>query len=144
MQWVSGCIKSVLDLSDSDRTFALTYLSNLLEDASDFGYDNAKACHAVVLSTMEQDKLKWSDTEDLDTLRRQHAQRHGAHSDNVRSSAKRQESHKSESKDLPCKFYNDSRCSRQDTHFTKGIWFYHVCSRCRGSHKVRDCPQSKK
>ena len=57
MLWVSGCTKAVLDLSDSDRSFALTYLSNLLEDPLDFGYDSVKACHAVVLSIMEQDKL---------------------------------------------------------------------------------------
>ena len=54
----------------------LEYLANLLEDASDFLFANAKACHAVVLTTMEADKLEWKDTEQLDRLRRQHAQKH--------------------------------------------------------------------
>ena len=57
MQWMSGCIKGALDLAESDRIFALKYFCNLLEDASDFSFENAKACHAVVLTTMEQDKL---------------------------------------------------------------------------------------
>ena len=78
IQWMSGCIKGALDLCDSDRVHALKYFSSLLKDTSDFSFDSTKACHAVVLSTMEQDKLTWSDTLELDRLRRQHAQRHVA------------------------------------------------------------------
>ena len=65
----------MLELFESEKTFALHYLSNLLADASDFGFDNAKASHAVVLKNMEQDRSYWSDTEEVDRLRRQHTHR---------------------------------------------------------------------
>ena len=51
--------------------FTLKYFSSLLEAASDFRFESAKACHAMVLSTMEQSKLNWSDTLELDRLHRQ-------------------------------------------------------------------------
>ena len=54
---MAGVIKGALDLSQSDRMCQLKYLANLLEDASDFSFENAKACHAVVLTGMEHDKL---------------------------------------------------------------------------------------
>ena len=56
----------------------LKYLAHLLEDASDFSFESAKACHAVVLTDMERDKLTWEDTHEFDRYRRQHAQRHDA------------------------------------------------------------------
>ena len=59
---MAGCIKGALDLAVPDRSANLKYLTNLLEDASDFNFENAKACHAVVLTTMEQDQLSWLDT----------------------------------------------------------------------------------
>ena len=40
-----------------------------MEDASDFGFENARNCHAVVLTTMEADKLDWSNTNELDRIR---------------------------------------------------------------------------
>ena len=46
-----------------------------MEDASDFSFENAKACHAVVLTTMEADKLTWLDTDGLGRYRQFHAQR---------------------------------------------------------------------
>ena len=89
-------------------------------------------------------QIEMSDTEELDRLRRQHAQRHGTASDNSRSGGKKSDNVRNESKDITiCKFYNDSHCSRQDTHFTKGVWYYHICSKCRGSHKAKNCPSSK-
>ena len=142
IQWMSGCIKGALDLCESDRVLALKYFSNLLEDASDFSFDSAKACHAVVLSIMEQDKLNWSDTLELDRLRRQHAQRHLATPTQrpVDKKASIKVDSSSEVKDMPCRFYNNSKCSRQESHLTKGVWFQHICSKCRGNHKVKNCP----
>ena len=54
-----------------------------MEDAADFTFENAKACHAVVLTTMEADKLDWFDTAGLDRIRRSKAQRHPTQTKNV-------------------------------------------------------------
>ena len=50
----------------------LDYLDNLMEDASDF----SKSFHAIALTNMEVDQLKWTDTDRLDRILRAHAQRH--------------------------------------------------------------------
>ena len=57
-QWVTGCLKAAMDLPQPDRDFKLEYLICLMEDASDFSFESAKACHAVVLTTYELGKLE--------------------------------------------------------------------------------------
>ena len=56
----------------------LDYLGNLMEDASDFSWDSAKACHAILLTNMEADRVSWVETDKVDRFRRGHAQRHVA------------------------------------------------------------------
>ena len=51
-------------------------LANLMEDASDFSWDSAKTCHAILLTNMEADKVSWVETDKVDRFRRAHAQRH--------------------------------------------------------------------
>ena len=72
-QWMAGCLKAAMDLPQLDKEQNLNYLVSLLEDASDFCFENAKACHAVVLTEMEHDRLNWQQTDKLDRFRRQHA-----------------------------------------------------------------------
>ena len=52
------------------------YLGNIVEDAYDSSWDSAKACHAVVLTNMEADRLNWTDANKIDHIRRAHVQRH--------------------------------------------------------------------
>ena len=49
-----------------------------MEDATDFGWANAKASHAVMLCEMQRGSLSWFDSDRIDRLRRAHAQRHSA------------------------------------------------------------------
>ena len=49
----------------------------LLEDAQDFSWSAAKASHAVLLCRMKQGEIRgWSDFDNIDQIRRAHAQRH--------------------------------------------------------------------
>ena len=144
-QWMAGVIKGALDLSDTERIHKLNYLASLLEDASDFSFENAKACHAVILTDMERDKLTWEDTHLLDRYRRQHAQRHDAPVQRQNFQPKKQQnSENSDSKVIPCKYFNDSQCSKHHTHFTRGIWYLHICSKCKGDHSAKKCPPPSK
>ena len=106
IQWVAGCLKSAANLSDSDRNKYLQYLTDLLQDAADFSLERAKACHAVVLTTMEFDRISWSNTLELDRLRRQHAQRHYNPSQNQNFS-KDKNSQTSDKNEMPRKYFND-------------------------------------
>ena len=66
------------DESDKNsKESMLSYLISLLDDANDFSWSAAKACHAVHLCCMEQGEIKdFTQTEVIDRVRRAHAQRH--------------------------------------------------------------------
>ena len=144
MKWMAGCIKGALDLAQPDKDKNLEYLANLLEDASDFSFANAKACHAVVLTTMEADKLQWQDTEQLDRLRRQHAQKHPQPTNSNASQASSKKSDDSKKKSMTCKFALDGKCHFQETHFTRGVWYRHFCKHCSGEHNTNKCTAKSK
>ena len=76
-QFVQGFVKNVLEEpSETNRERMLHYLSDLMEDASDFSWANAKASHAVLLCEMERGSVSWSDTSRIDRIRRANAQKH--------------------------------------------------------------------
>ena len=53
-QWVMGFTRNILDEEDlNTRERMLTYMSELMEDVSDFGWQGAKAAHAVLCCEME-------------------------------------------------------------------------------------------
>ena len=55
-QLVSGFVRCIQkEKSGETRASMLDYLGNLMEDASDFSWESAKASHAVVLTNMEAD-----------------------------------------------------------------------------------------
>ena len=104
-RWMAGCLKRAMDLPQPDRDSNLNYLINLSEDASDFSFDNAKACHAVVLTTMEHDKLSSQDTDQLDRLRRQHAQQHPQLANLPPNNLQKSGPNKDHPREMSCKFF---------------------------------------
>ena len=129
--FVAGCIRSVQVQKNPDfKDKMLEYFANLFEDMADFSFEGGKACHGVVLSTMEQDRCEWDDTEQLDRHRRNLAQRHQAPSnDNLRS--------------MPCKFFQDGKCRQPPNHIKRGVMYTHACAKCGGDHATRNCPNRK-
>ena len=76
-QWVLGFICCIQDEKfEQSRSAMLDYLGILMEDASDFSLESAKACHAILLTKMEADRVSWIETDKIDRFRRVHAQRH--------------------------------------------------------------------
>ena len=111
----------------------------LLDDASDFSFENAKACHAVVLTTVEHDKLSWQDTDQLDRLRRQHAQQHPAPQvSNVGATPKVSNSQEY-SREMICKYFTEGSCSKGPSHVTKGVLYKHICHKCGDTHRTKNC-----
>ena len=143
-QFMSGCLKAALDLPESEKNAKLEYLSGLLEDASDFDIKSAKACHAVVLSAMEQDKLTWFDTEKLDRHRRCHAQRHSVRPNDTPDASPAATNVANVSDAIICRFWNYDKCFKEDMHLSGGNYYKHKCSKCGGNHKAKNCrPGSK-
>ena len=129
-QWVAGFCRTMRDESDKHcKEAMLRYLISLLDDANDFSWSAAKACHAVLPCRMEQGKIKdITQTEAIDRVRRTHAQRHVTQSsqNQGKTSFKRAKN----VKNMPCQFFNQGTCMHTSTHETRGILYRHICSSC--------------
>ena len=129
-QWVAGFCRNMRDESDKNcKEAMLNYLISLLDDANDFSWSAAKACHAVLLCRMEQGEIKdFTQTEATDRVRRAHAQRHVAQSNQIyNKNANRREKNL---KSMPCQFFNQGTCTHNSIHETRGVLYRHICSSC--------------
>ena len=107
----------------------LNYLISWLDDANDFSWSAAKACHAVLLCRMEQGEIKdFTQTEAIERIRHAHAQRHVAqNSQNYNKNSSRRDKN---IKSMPCQFFNQGTCTHNSTHKTRGVLYRHICSPC--------------
>ena len=62
--------------SEARKYIMISYLGDLMEDATDFSWHGVKAAHAVLLCKMERGSLKWEDTKRIGRVRIAHAQKH--------------------------------------------------------------------
>ena len=128
-QWMAGFCRTMRDESDPEnRACVLDYLIALLVDSNDFSWSAAKSSHAVLLCRMEQGEIaNFSCTDQIDRVRRAHAQRHVIGNQNAdKLFAKKSKATKS----MPCQFFNAGSCLHPQTHETKGVLYKHVCSAC--------------
>ena len=143
-QFVQGFVKNVLEEpSETNRERMLHYLADLMEDASDFSWANAKASHAVLLCEMERGSVSWSDTSRIDRIRRAHAQKHNPPTKNW---AKNSEVGK---RPWYCKSYQQGLCQHSKDHESNGKVHKHICSHCLNSgrfmsHPEKDCTFARK
>ena len=134
-QFVQGFTKNMLEEQNEHcRENMLQYLSDLMEDASDFIWVNAKAAHAVLLCQMERGELTWYDTEKIDRVRRVHAQKH---------TNQKLGWGKNEAQRRPwfCKAYQSGHCQYQKDHETNGKLQKHICSFCLNQGRFLSHPQ---
>ena len=136
-QWIQGFCRNVLEeKSESRKDIMISYLGDLMEDATDFSWQGAKAAHAVLLCEMERGSLRWEDTERIDRVRRAHAQKH------VPSS--RQNWARADKKPWFCKSFQSNACSHQKDHEVNGRMNRHICAFCltlgkQLNHSEKNC-----
>ena len=144
-QLVQGFVKNIFEEGDQKcRDRMLAYLGDIMEDATDFGWANAKASHAVMLCEMERGSLSWFDSERIDRLRRAHAQRHSA--PNKQNWGKGSDSSR---RPWFCRQFQLGLCNHQKDHEVGGRVHKHLCSQCLSqgrflSHPEKDCHFVKK
>ena len=123
-QFVQGFTRNILDETNRDfKEKKLVYLGKLMEDTTDFSWQNAKEAHAVLLCDMEQGSVTWNDTSRIDRMRRAHAQKHsvsrkenwGRYSDQVK-------------KPWFCKLYQSRQCTHVRDHEQNGKLQKHICA----------------
>ena len=149
-QFVQGFVRNILDESDENcREQMLVYLSDLMEDATNFTWGNAKAAHAVLLCEMERGVLDWSHTSRIERIRRAHAQKHHVHRPNwgkqEKSNWGKQENTK---KPWYCKHFQSGTCMYSKDHEHGGKMFKHICVHCLAqgkqvNHPGKDCTAGK-
>ena len=101
-QWVAGFSQIIREETCTNtRNHILHYLTNLMVDSHDFGWQAAKGSHDVLLCRIEDDKVACDETSKIDRIRQAHAQRmttgHSQNSQNKKSECK--------DKPVPWKFY---------------------------------------
>ena len=122
----------------------LEYLTEIMEDANDFGWQSANASHAVLLCRMEDGKVDWSETQKIDRIRRAHAQRGVTQTQGGQNS----KSTKSDSRPaMACRFYQKGLCHNQRDYETGGTFYKQICANCfsvgrenRHIQKTVKCP----
>ena len=67
IQWVQGFCRNLLEESDWGRKdIMVSYLADLMEDATDFSWQGAKVAHTVLMCEMERGTVKWEDGDRID------------------------------------------------------------------------------
>ena len=144
-QWVMGFCRNVIDeKDDNNKERMLSYMSDLMEDVSDFGWQGAKAAHAVLCCEMERGTVKWSDSNRIDRIRRAHAQRH--RNDNTKNWGKNSDTTR---RPWFCKPFQTGNCTYDKDHDVNGRQNRHICAHCASqgrilTHPEKDCLFAKK
>ena len=143
-QWISGMCAIIREEKQTKvRNAMLEYVSDIMEDAQDFGWASAKGAHALILCKMEEGKVDWSLTEKIDRLRRAHAQKIVANPSTVQGRKN------GEMQGVPCRYFQTGKCTHKADHVTAGQLYKHICNFCNNSgkqlnHPLRDCRNAKK
>ena len=127
-QWVPSFCRNILEEKSGKRKdLMVAYLADLMEDATDFTWQGAKATHAVLLCEMERGSLQWEDTDRLDGIQRVHAQKH--------IPVNKPNWARGEKKPWFCKNYQTNVCVHKKDHDVNGRLHRHICAFCLANGK---------
>ena len=101
------------------------YVTDLIEDAQDFGWPSAKGARALILCRMEEGKVNWFMSEMLDRLRKAHVQK--IVTNHSTSQAARG---KMDTQDMIYKYFHTGKCTQKGDHTTSGQLYTHICAHC--------------
>ena len=138
MNWTAYGV--IVSKSQKTKDQMLQYLTDIMADATDFSWQNAKATHGVMLCDMERGAVTWDNSDKIDRIRRTQAQRH---SQNSKSWAKTSEQGNVK-KPWFCKPFQNGSCTFQKYHESNGKWQRHVCATCLErrnilNHSEKEC-----
>ena len=144
-QWVAGFSQIIREQNDPIvKNQMLDYMSDLMEDSHDFGWQAAKGCLAVLLVKMEEGKVVWGDTNKIDRIRRAHAQK----VQSIQGSGSGSKKNLKSKTPPPCRFYQKGTCGQSQDHENGGQSYLHVCAVCFKNgkshpHPSKDCKRPK-
>ena len=125
-EFVYGFCCQVLEEGNDWRT-KVQHLKDLMQDASDYNWENARNFHGIVLNQIERKRLTWANTEEIANLRRRYAQTHS----NMEESSQKDKSVIRSGVRRSCKGYNINSCKEPGDHMNaKGDCLVHTCAYC--------------
>ena len=90
---------------------------------TDFSWQGVKVAHAVLMCEMERGTVQWEDGDQIDPIRKAHAQKHVCH----RANWGKQDNNK---KPWFCKNYHSNTCTLAKNHDTNRKLHRHICAYC--------------
>ena len=121
-QFVVGYLRSFqLEKSPAIKEAMMEYVIKLFQTSLDTTWDIARGANAVVYQSLEQDRLQWTDTSEVDKLLSLYTQRV-----NVSEASRSFNS----TRKVTCTHYNAGRCIKEGDHVREGTTYRHICSHC--------------
>ena len=117
------------------------YVTELLQDACDYGWESAKGAHSVLLHRMQDGVLTWHNVKEIQKIRKRYAHTVA----NATSVDKNKVL-----KIVPCLKYNKGQCSRSNDHEWQNMLLKHMCTHCHNvlnkteGHPRKDCWKAPK
>ena len=133
-QFVLGYLRSVQEEpSTIVRSNMIEYLTDLFQDVCDMGWQSAKGAHLVVMSKMEDGLVTWLDLKKVNKIRKTYVRSSvGVTTSNHQEQQTAGNTKKGFRKPstVPCKEFNEGRCSKNFDHEVGFITHKHICAYC--------------
>ena len=110
-----------------DRAVMWEILKGMMDDAIEYPWHNVKNYYWIVGSHVENERLDWADTDQIQRLRSKHAQKHDLPVKKPQAQATKAE------KLRPCALYQKGSCPEKGDHSGQG----HICAYC---YRVKGAP----
>ena len=99
----------------------IDYVIKLFQTSIDTTWDIARGANAVIYQALEQDRVQWLQTNEIDKLLNLYTQRVSVSEVNRQPSSARK---------ITCSHYNTGRCMKESDHTKDGITYRHICAYC--------------
>ena len=131
-QFVLGYLRSVQkEENPFIRANMVDYLTELFQNTCDFGWQAAKGAHLVVMTKMEESLINWSDLKKVNKVRKTYVRSAGGNNNgNTDNSSYNNKKATRKPSSMPCKDFQEGKCSKQQDHEVGLITHKHICAYC--------------
>ena len=133
-QFVLRFLRSVQEENNTlIRSNMIEYLTDLFQDVCDMGWMSVKGAHLVVMSKMEDGLVTWGDLKKVGKIRKTYVRSsmgssNTSNSEQHTGSVPRKGFRKSST--IPCKEFNEGKCTKTFDHDVGLITHKHICAFC--------------
>ena len=125
------------------RENMIDYLTELIQDSCDFSWEGTKGAHYVLLQRMMDNRLDWTQLDQVHKVRERYA-----HSASAISSGNNSSERSKNLKTVACFKYNKHNCNKPGDHEFQNLLLRHICHFCFSrfnrveNHTKKECPKA--